>query len=655
MLKYIFSIFLLFIFIALQGSPKVPADYEFAGIKLKITEAARKQIQEDVDALHKNQTYLRRRIEKIDLFFPIIERVFKEENLPDDFKYLTIQESALISDAVSSSNAVGFWQFKKASAIEVGLRIDGYVDERMHITASSHAAAKYIKKNNFFFNNWIYALLAYNTGPTGAKEHIENKYLGKNKMDITKQTHWYVKKFLAHKIAFENEIHKNYTPALILYEYENTQNKSLKDISDHFDMDLQTIIDYNKWLRKGKIPSDKTYYAIIPMPSQDLVAQNLLESNDEINQIEDSKSKIVFQSSYEAISNFDFNINQLFPKISENKGSTKVKINGIPGFVASSSDNLNAVLAEFGVSESKFLKYNDMTVADKLDQGKVYYLRAKKSKAKIHYHVVIPGENAWSISQKYGLKIKKLLAKNRMKEEKELSQGMVMWLRFIRPANVPVEYKESKVQNMVVKSVPNEIETSRPIFQPEDDRKPKENLVVEDAKPNTELIETIYLFEEINDETDFINENSYVVLKKDSEGANEEKVGNNLTVQESNEKINVKKEDFYHIVKSSETLFSISGTYGVSVGELREWNHLNEHDVLDIGQSLLVKKSSGSNMSDKNSLAVNQYKTHTVKQEDTLYSIARLYDISIKELMDLNNKESFTIKEGEELKIKAIN
>ena len=547
MLKYIFSIFLLFIFIALQGSPKVPADYEFAGIKLKITEAARKQIQEDVDALHKNQTYLRRRIEKIDLFFPIIERVFKEENLPDDFKYLTIQESALISDAVSSSNAVGFWQFKKASAIEVGLRIDGYVDERMHITASSHAAAKYIKKNNFFFNNWIYALLAYNTGPTGAKEHIDNKYLGKNKMDITKQTHWYVKKFLAHKIAFENEIHKNYTPALILYEYENTQNKSLKDISDHFDMDLQTIIDYNKWLRKGKIPSDKTYYAIIPMPSQDLVAQNLLESNDEINQIEDSKSKIVFQSSYEAISNFDFNINQLFPKISENKGSTKVKINGIPGFVASSSDNLNAVLAEFGVSESKFLKYNDMTVADKLDQGKVYYLRAKKSKAKIHYHVVIPGENAWSISQKYGLKIKKLLAKNRMKDEKELSQGMVMWLRFIRPANVPVEYKESKVQNMVIKSVPNEIETSRPIFQPEDDRKPKENLVVEDAKPNTELIETIYLFEEINDETDFINENSYVVLKKDSEGANEEKVGNNLTVQESNEIINVKKEDFYHI------------------------------------------------------------------------------------------------------------
>lgn len=198
MLKYIFFIYLFFISSLSQGSPKVPANYDFAGIKLTISESARKQIQADVDALHRNQTYFQRKVEKVDLFFPIIERVFKEENLPDDFKYLTIQESALVSDAVSSSNAVGFWQFKEASGLEVGLRIDRNIDERMHITASSHAAAKYITKNNFFFDNWVYALLAYNTGPTGAEKYVESKFLGKKKMDITKRTHWYVKKFLAY-------------------------------------------------------------------------------------------------------------------------------------------------------------------------------------------------------------------------------------------------------------------------------------------------------------------------------------------------------------------------------------------------------------------------------------------------------------------------
>jgi len=655
MLKYIFSIFLLFIFISSHGSPKVPANYKFAGMELAINEAARKQIQLDVDALHRNETYLRRKVEKIDLFFPIIERVFKEENLPDDFKYLTIQESALISDAVSSSNAVGFGQFKKASAIEVGLRVDGYVDERMHITASSRAAAKYIKKNNFFFNNWVYALLAYNTGPTGAKKHIDNKYIGKSKMDITKKTHWYVKKFLAYKIAFENEIHKNHSPALSLYEYENTQSKSLKEISDHFGIELQTISDYNKWLRKGNIPSDKTYFAIIPVSSQDLVAQKLLKLNDETFETEELKSDIVIQSSYESISNFDFKINKDYPIISKNKVSIKVKINGTPGFVASSSDDLNSVLSKFGLSSSKFLKYNDMTSIDKINEGQVYYLRAKKSKAKIHFHVVIPGENAWSISQKYGLKIKKLLTKNRMKEEKELNQGMVMWLRFIRPANIPVEYKKSNAQNMVIKSIPNEIQYSLPILRPENDGKSTGNLEIHNAKPNTELIETVYLFEELNDNTDFINENSYVDLNKETAKVNSDNVQTNLVVKTSYEKNNVKKEEFYHIVKSSETLFSISRAYGIHIEELRQWNRMSEQDILEIGQSILVKRPSNSNASATKTYAINQYKTHTVKQKDTLYSIARQYDISIKELMELNNKETFTIKEGEELRISAVN
>lgn len=632
----------------------MPSTYEFAGIKLTISDAARREIQEHVDALHKNEYYLNKRIEQIDLFFPIIERVFMEEKLPDDFKYLTIQESALISDAVSTSNAVGFWQFKKASGIEVGLRIDGYVDERMHITASSHAAAKYIKKNNFFFNNWVYALLAYNTGPTGAKKHVESKYFGKDKMAINNKTHWYVKKFLAHKIAFENEIHKNYTPSLRLYEYDKVQDKSLKDISKSFDIPLPTIEAYNKWLRKGKIPSDKVYLALIPVSSQDLVAQRLLNLNDVTAVAKEPKSTITAQSSNETTSDYDFSINQEFPRISKSNGSNRVKINGIPGFVATSSQDINSISSEFGISKSKFLKYNDITTLDDIERGQVYYLRAKKSKANIHYHVVIPGENAWSISQKYGLKIKKLLTKNRMKAEKELSQDMVMWLRFIRPANVPIEYKESKAQNLVIKSIPNEIQYSSASSE-KNDNESIGNSDSHQVKPDTKQIETIYLFEEVSDNTDFIDENSYVNLNEEIENVTEPNIENKVVPYKTSEKNNVKKEEFYHIVKSSETLFSISRIYEVDIEELRLWNHLSEQDILDIGQSLLIKKPGNSDVSNEKSNTVKGFKTHTVKPEDTLYSIARQFDISIKEIMELNNKETFTIREGEELKIKATN
>jgi len=647
MLKYFISLSLVFFSLISNGNPRVPSSMEFAGIKLSISEAARKQIQTDVDALHRNQTYLKRKIDKVNLYFPIIERVFNTENLPEDFKYLAIQESALIPDAVSSSNAVGFWQFKEVSAKEVGLRVDRYIDERMHITASSRAAAKYLKKNNFFFDNWVYALLAYNTGPGGAEQHIEKKYLGAKKMEINKRTHWYVKKFLAHKIAFENEIHKNYSQTMQLYEYDKTQNKSLKEISDYFEIDPQAVENYNKWLRRGRIPTDKTYLAIIPVSADNLVAQNLFGTDIENKNIPKPKSKIVLQSTYKPISEFDFQRNQDFPSVNNNS-PTKVKINGIPGFIALAIDDINSISVGHAISVDKFLKYNDMTSSDQIVEGQVYYLKSKKSKAKIHYHVVLPGENAWSISQKYGIKINKLLAKNRMREEKDLSPGMVMWLRFIRPRDVPVEYKKTNAHNVVIKSIPNEIEYPQEPLPPINEI--ESNSILEDSVEDVD--NTDFLFEEISEDTDYINENSFVDLNNVD---TQETKNSTVEVETSNDEKNVKKEELYHIVKSGETLFSISRAYGITIGQLRQWNLIDDLDVLSVGQRLLIKNTSTPiNHTNINKATSEQFVTYKVKENDTLYGIAREYNVSIKDLMEINDKDDFAIRLGEVIKIRLI-
>ncbi len=671
MLKYIFSISLFLIPILSHGSPKVPTYYEFAGIKLVINEHARKEIQKDVDALHINQQYLRKKIERVDLFFPIIERVFREENLPDDFKYLTIQESALISDAVSSSNAIGFWQFKEPSAREVGLRVDRYIDERMHITASTHAAAKYLKKNNFFFNNWIYALLAYNTGPTGAEKYIEKKYIGKNKMDITGRTHWYVKKFLAHKIAFEKEIHKSYSRSLKIVEFDNHQEKSLNYLADYFDIDHQTLADYNKWWKTGKTSSGEKYVVIIPLTKNDLVAQNLLntgfettnsfkkhepKSNKPPQNKEKHKPKVVIQQTYTTTQNVDWNENNNFPKFVTTK-SNILKINGIHGFVAPQAENINSITKKHGIQKNKFLTYNDLTPYDKIIEGQPYYLRAKKSKAKTHYHVLLPGESAWSVSQKYGIKLKKLLAKNRMREEKDLKSGMVMWLRFIRPADVAIEYKAVSVQKEIAKNTKKEIHqpSIKPTIQNKGIRIELEaDQQNQQADPVLDDDVRDVVHNERNESTDFIDENSYVDLKKTPENIEKENTQAKITEINSNQRENVKKIELSHIVKSGETLFSISRAYEVSIGELRQWNDIDDLDVISIGQQILIIKMAQTNATNQNSYSSLRFKTHTVKKEDTIYSIARQYDISIKDLLELNNKEDFNINEGEELKIKAI-
>jgi membrane-bound lytic murein transglycosylase D len=652
MLRYLAAILLFLSNFALANAPRVPATLDFAGIRLTISEAARKQIQTDVDALCRNQTYFYKKVEKVDQFFPIIERVFREENIPEDFKYLIIQESALIADAVSTSNAVGFWQFKEMTAREVGLTVDRNIDERMNITASSHAAAKYLKKNNFFFDNWVYALLAYNTGPGGAEQHVEKKYFGAKKMDITRHTHWYVKKFLAHKIAFENEVGKNQGTGVRLYEYSDVQDKTLKDLADHLKMDYETIAEYNKWIKKGRIPSDKVYTAIIPVSPGDDVAINLLSPARKSEAKNDSRSKIAFENTYKPISEFDFNNSNKYPLVKKSLITQKIRINGLPGFIASGKDKISTITIDHGVTQKDFMEYNDMTSADEIIEGQVYYLKAKKSKAKVHYHVVIPGENAWSISQKYGIKLKKLLTKNRLREEKNLGSGMVVWLRFIRPAAVPVEYRKTDAQNVIVKSTPNEI--SFPAKTSPQTETHSETYIEEPGEHNSDALvddDSDFLFEEADGKSEFIDENSSVSLDNVREEPPLSRSGAPEISKDNSQQTGQKKK-IYHIVKTGETLFSISRIYDVSIGEIRQWNDISDLDVLSIGQRIVIH--TAENIEDQNQALAEtkNYKTYTVKRNDTLYSIARQNGLSIKELMELNQKEDFNISEGEILKIK---
>ncbi|HKZ36807.1 MAG TPA: lytic transglycosylase domain-containing protein, partial [Chryseolinea sp.] len=205
-MRIFFVIFLAAVVTTHAQVPQVPHKMQFAGMTLAIRDDARKEIQKDVNALTQSPRHHNIKVERAKTYFPIIEKVFEEERVPDDFKYLVLQESALIADAVSVSNAVGFWQFKDFTAVEMGLRVDKEIDERLNIVSSTRAAARYIKKNNFYFNNWIFALQAYQMGAGGAMKSLKDHQSGAKNMEITSATYWYVKKFLAHKVAFGDAV-----------------------------------------------------------------------------------------------------------------------------------------------------------------------------------------------------------------------------------------------------------------------------------------------------------------------------------------------------------------------------------------------------------------------------------------------------------------
>ena len=202
--------------LALAQLVTVPKNVYFADIHLRISDGAQEEIQKKVDALHRNQMYFKMKVDLADAYFPVIERVFKEEGVPDDFKYLALQESGLLGDAVSTSNAVGYWQFKREAALDFNLRMDNKIDERRHIVEASRGAAKYFLRSNKYYNNWFNSLLSYYLGYSGAKPYTSPSDNGARRMDVTEKSHPYVVTFLAHKIAYDAFVGKANPPALSL-------------------------------------------------------------------------------------------------------------------------------------------------------------------------------------------------------------------------------------------------------------------------------------------------------------------------------------------------------------------------------------------------------------------------------------------------------
>jgi membrane-bound lytic murein transglycosylase D len=438
----------------------VPNKISFANMQLSIAAGAKEEIQKKVTSLTRSPKHYKEVFDRINLYMPLIERVLKEEGLPEDLKYLAIQESHLIADDISENNAVGFWQFKQAGALEVGTRIDRYIDERMHIVASTRAFAKYIKKHYSHFNNWLYSVLAFHLGRGGAKTFIkENKWnIGATTATIDNHAHWYIYHFIAHKLVFKDVIGKELHPELYLYECRDCQGRTIHELSQQFGVTLAMIRAYNKWLKPSKIPEDANCSVLIPMTHQQYAQLDHLRVYSLLD-----KHKINYGIYWDKA--------QHFPRIistkNSNKGQITIQINSINGVIAQPNDNLTTLAAKGNVSLKQLLEFNDIDAKHKVEIGQVYYFKPKSSKGNVHYHIVKPHETWWSIAQKYGIKLSYLLSKNRARKITSLIPGRVLWLRFIRPANIPIAYinepslnTNSSKNNMVNSHIEKEATTS---------------------------------------------------------------------------------------------------------------------------------------------------------------------------------------------------
>ncbi len=403
--------------LAAYSAPPVPVSFDVLGMRLVLNQDAQRLVQQKADGLMRHQPSFQARVDLADAAFPIIDRVLKEEGVPLDFRYLVLQESALVGDARSASQAVGYWQFKRETAAGLGLLINDEVDERQHLTASTRAAARYLARSNAALRNWLNALLSYNTGLTGVKPYTLPTDAGATQMTITGATSPYVLAFLAHKLVFEPYCGLNPRPPLRLQEFPATAGQTLEAQALTLHTEVANLAVHNRWLLAAAVPAGRPYSLIVPIgdvsQAAGLIANQRLQSARELLAV---------------------------PEVSPST-TAEVRLNRLRAIIALPGET-TADLARRGKQRMRdFLRHNEMTAFDAAITGRPYYLENKRDAGAVEYHVLQPGESVFDVAQKYGMRKKAILNKNRMSRNEELRPGRLLWLQHIRPREVAVEYR----------------------------------------------------------------------------------------------------------------------------------------------------------------------------------------------------------------------
>ncbi len=198
------------------------------------------------------------------LYFPLFEVYLDKYDLPLEFKYLAIVESALNPKAKSRSGAAGLWQFMYSTGKQYELNVTSYIDERQDPYKSTEAACIYFSKLYDMFGDWNLVLAAYNGGPG----YIQRKISSVGSYDfwdlyphLKKETRNYVPTFIAvnyaMNYAYEHGI-PTFNPFITALELDTLrilQQFDSKILKEVLCVNLQTINYLNPSYKTDVFPS----------------------------------------------------------------------------------------------------------------------------------------------------------------------------------------------------------------------------------------------------------------------------------------------------------------------------------------------------------------------------------------------------------------
>ena len=253
------------------ATPYVPAELSFAGEKVPMDIYwVHENLEKELIIIAYQHSKTLHTFKRSPRFFPVIEKILKEEGVPEDFKYLCVAESNL-ENVISPAKATGYWQFLESTGKSFGLTINEDVDERYDLEKSTRAACKYLRGCKGRLGSWALAAAAYNMGEAGLSKNMEKQQTNIYwDLYLNQETSRYLYRILAYKMIFEypQQYGVKLCKADLYYPVPFKEYKVEEAIPDLYKFAQNQGVTYlelktlNPWLRNSKLTIGAQQYTI---------------------------------------------------------------------------------------------------------------------------------------------------------------------------------------------------------------------------------------------------------------------------------------------------------------------------------------------------------------------------------------------------------
>ncbi|UBM62799.1 LysM peptidoglycan-binding domain-containing protein [Candidatus Sulfidibacterium hydrothermale] len=416
-----------------------------------------------------------------ELYFPMIEQVLDQFNLPLELKYLAVVESALNPAAGSNKGAKGLWQFMYGTGKVYGLKVTSLVDDRYDPYKSTIAACEHLKDLYAIYGNWSLVLAAYNSGAGNVNRAIRRAGGTKNYWAIwpflPRETRGYVPAFIAvNYIMHYAPQHNLYPmrPGIFYFDIDTVtvhDALSFDQLHEMLGIPLDELKFLNPEYKLGIIPAvnGKTYTLRLPRQFADDFLNNEkalyafktkkgLEHDKMLAEIKKAGNRNVVIVRYgdnlgsiarrnhvyvsqlmrwnglhstriypgQRLVVYGAGSRQFYQKTASPIARSSKKV----VHVVRRGENLGLIAKKYRCTPTDLKEWNNLKSSRIYPGQKLYvYKPAEKSKTTVRsgkyiYHIVKPGDTLWDIAKEYdGVTVEQIKRLNHIRNSHHLRPG----------------------------------------------------------------------------------------------------------------------------------------------------------------------------------------------------------------------------------------